>query len=87
MDTLEQKKYFRKFLLVDNQEVHSRALFNHLFQYAYDYGNLLELVKAMTNLVITLMITLTNLRISLMITLTNLVNGLDNLHSTGDSPT
>ena len=33
MDTLEQKKYFRKFLLVDNQEVHSRALFNHLFQY------------------------------------------------------
>ena len=53
MDTLEQKKYFRKFLLVDNQEVHSRALFNHLFQYAYDYGNLLELVKAMANLVIT----------------------------------
>ena len=53
MDTLEQKKYFRKFLLVDNQEVHSRALFNHLFQYAYDYGNLLELVRAMANLVIT----------------------------------
>ena len=53
MDTLEQKKYFRKFLLVDNQEVHSRALFDHLFQYAYDYGNLLELVRAMANLVIT----------------------------------
>ena len=47
------KKYFRKFLLVDNQEVHSRALFNHLFQYAYDYGNLMELVRAMANLVIT----------------------------------
>ena len=53
MDTLEQKKYFRKFLLVVNQEVHSRALFNHLFQYACDYGNLLELVRAMANLVIT----------------------------------
>ena len=52
MDTLEQK-IFLKFLLVDNQEVRSRALFNHLFQYAYDYGNLLELVKAMANLVIT----------------------------------
>ena len=40
-------------MLVVNQEVQSRALFNHLFQYAYDYGNLLELVKAMANLVIT----------------------------------
>ena len=40
-------------MLVDNQEVHSRALFNHLFQYAYDYGNLMELVRAMANLVIT----------------------------------
>ena len=46
-------KYFRKFLLVDNQEVHSRALFNHLFHYAYDYGILLELIKAMAKLVIT----------------------------------
>ena len=33
------------------------------------------------------MTSLADLRISLMITLTNLVNGLDNLHSTGDSPT
>ena len=47
------KKYFCKLLLVDNQEVHSRALFNHLLQYVYDYGNLLELVRAMANLVIT----------------------------------
>ena len=43
------KKYFRKILLVDNQEVHSRALFNHLLQYVYDYGNLLELVRAMVD--------------------------------------